>query len=342
MRIMKTTMRAVIADDYGPPERLTVGELPIPRPDRGQIQVRVRATALNPGELRLLGGELREMAPLSFPHVIGGDFAGTVTEVGAGVTRFRVGDEVFGLGLPRHLRGLAAQVASPPSLTTGTLAEYAVFEADTPGLTIRPPGLSVEHAAALPTVGLTALPLIRALEHRRGDVVLVIGATGGVGGVLVPMLAAAGVHVIATASAGDGEYVRGLGARETVDHRAGDTADDVARRYPKGVDAVVNLALPGDDLADLARLIRPAGRLLNIVFPVHDPLSFTGSDLIVETLFTAAVPGDLDVLAEQALDGMLPNPIGRRYLLAEGARACVDLLRQHTRGKLVVVCDDEA
>jgi NADPH:quinone reductase-like Zn-dependent oxidoreductase len=337
---MKATMRAVIADDYGPPERLRVGELPIPRPGRGQFQVRVRATALNPGELRMLGGGLREMAPLSFPHVSGGDFAGRVTEVGAGVTRFHVGDEVFGLGLPRTVRGLAAQVASPPSLTTGTLAEYAVFEADTPGVTIRPSGLSAAHAAALPTVGLTALPLIRALEHRRGDVVLVIGATGGVGSVLVPMLAAAGVHVIATASAGDDEHVGNLGARETVDHRACDTADEVARRYPKGVDAVVNLALPGEDLADLARLVRPAGRLLNIVFPAHDPASFAGRDLIVATLFTAN-PGDLDVLAEQALTGTLPNPVGRRYLLAEGARACVDLLRAHTRGKLVVVCDDE-
>jgi hypothetical protein len=62
----------------------------------------------------------------------------------------------------------------------------------------------------------------------------------------------------------------------------------------------------------------------------------------VETVFTAARPGDLDVLAEQALDGTLPSTIGRRYLLEEGARARVDLLREHTRRKLVVVCDDEA
>jgi NADPH:quinone reductase len=174
---------------------------------------------------------------------------------------------VFGLGYPRAMAGLAAQVTSPPSLTTGTFAEYAVFEADTPGLAIRPAGLPPERAAALPTAGLTALPLLRAGGFRPGDVVLVTGATGGVGSMLVPMLAKAGAHVIATACAADDSYVRGLGANETVDYRAGDTAGQTLRRHPAGVDAVINLALRGDALASAARTIRPAGRLLNIVFP---------------------------------------------------------------------------
>ncbi len=337
---MTETMRAIVAEDYGPPERLQVREIPVPRPGPGQVQVRVHASSLNPGEVRLLGGAAPATAALSFPYVIGGDFAGTVTETGGGVTRFAVGDEIFGLGLPRALVDLAAQVASPPSLTTGTLAEYAVFEADTPGLARRPAGLSAEHAATLATVGLTALPLLRAGDVRRGDVVLVIGATGGVGSVVLPLLAAAGAHVIATASAVDGEYVRDLGAGDVVDYRAGDTLDEVARRHPGGVDAVVNLAYPGDSLVDVARVIRPGGRLLNIVFPPPVPASFEGRDLTVTTLLTEARPGDLDALAERARTGALPVPISRRYPLADGAQACVDLLREHTRGKLVVRCGD--
>ncbi|WP_261574324.1 NADP-dependent oxidoreductase [Frankia gtarii] len=339
---MKATMRAVVAEDYGPPETLEVAEIPVPRPGPGQVQVRVRASAINPGELRMLAGGPRAIAPLSFPHVVGGDFAGTVTELGSDVTRFAVGDEIFGLGLPRSVIGLATQVASPPSLTTGTLAEYAVCEADTPGLEHRPAGLQADHASTLATVGLTALPLLRAGEFRRGDVVFVIGATGGVGGALLPLLAAAGVHVIATASAIDDGYVRGLGAGEIVDHHTGGTVDEVLRRYPRGVDAVVNLALPGDALADVARVIRAGGRLLNIVFPFHDPALFDGKDLEVETVFTAARPGDLDVLAQRALEGALPVTISRRYGLADGAQACVDLLREHTRGKLVVLCGELA
>lgn len=133
---------------------------------------------------------------------------------------------------------LAERIASPPSLTTGTLADYAVFEADTPGLAFRPAQVAAEHAATLPTVGLTALPLLRTGAFRRGEVVLVIGATGGVGGALVPLLAATGAHVIATASAVDDHYVRGLGAADIVDHRSTDTVEETLCRHPAGVDAV--------------------------------------------------------------------------------------------------------
>jgi NADPH:quinone reductase len=338
---MQTTMRAVVADDYGPPESLAVRDVPVPRPGPGQVQVRVRASALNPGELRMLAGGLGGAAALSFPHVAGGDFAGTVTAAGAGVTRFAVGDELFGLGLPRTVAGLAAQVSSPPSLTTGTFAEYAVFDADTPGLAIRPAGLPAEHAAALPTVGLTALPLLRAGRFERGELVLVTGATGGVGSMVVPMLAAAGAHVIATASGADDDYVRGLGASEVIDYRAADTAAEVLRRHPAGVDAVVNLALRGDSVAALTRAIRPGGRLLTIVFPAPDPAALDGAGLALEVVFTSARPGDLDALAADALDGSLPVTVSGRYRLADGVRACTDLLREHTRGKLVIAADGD-
>lgn len=265
------TMRAVVADDYALPESLAVRDVPVPRAGPGQIQVRVRASALNPGELRMLAGGLGEAAALSFPHVVDGDFAGTVTEVGVGVTWFSVDDEVFGLALPRAVELLATQVSSPPSLTTGTFAEYAVFEADTPGLAIRPAGLPAEHASALPTVGLTALPLLRAGGFHRSDVALVAGATGGVGSMVVPMLAVAGVHVIATASPADDGYVRGLGANETVDYRAHDVAGETLRRHPAGVDAVINLALRGHALASAARTIRPGGQLSTSSSPPLTP-----------------------------------------------------------------------
>jgi NADPH:quinone reductase-like Zn-dependent oxidoreductase len=338
---MSTTMRAVMADDYGPPERLTVGELPIPRPGPGQIQVRVRTAALNPFDLRLLGGALREMAPLSFPHVVGGDFAGTVSEIGAGVTRFRPGDEVFGLGLPRTVAGLAAQISAPPSLTTGALAEYAVLDADTPGLALRPSGLAADHAATLPTVGLTAVALVRAGQFRAGETVLVVGATGGVGGAVLPLLATAGVRVIATSGPDDESYVRGLGAADTVDHRAGDLVGAIARRHPSRLDGVVNLVLAGPELVALGPLIRPGGRLLTIVYPAPEPASFAGADVRVETVVTTARPGELEEVAAWALDGALPATISGRYRLADGARASVDLAPEHTRGKLVVVADAE-
>ncbi|WP_232295353.1 NADP-dependent oxidoreductase [Parafrankia sp. EUN1f] len=338
---MTTTMRAVVADDYGPVEGLEVRSLPVPLPGPGQIQVRVRASTLNPAEVRVLDGSMRDLAPLSFPHVVGRDFAGVVTETGDGVRRFAVGDEVFGFGFPETMANLAVMVGSPPSLATGTLAEYAVFEADTPGLALRPAGLTAEHASTLPTAGLTALALVRAGEFQPGDVVAVIGATGGVGSVLLPLLSTAKVHVIATASPVDDGYVRDLGAAEVIDHRAVDVVDEILRRHPDGVDAVVNLALPGDGLAGAATAIRPGGRLLNIVFPTPDTAAFKGRDLTVATVITSARPGDLDLLAARALDGSLPVAISRRYPLTDGVRACVEFLNEHTRGKVVVVAEDE-
>ena len=131
-------MRAVVATGYGPPEEYTVANVPVPRPGPGQIQVRIAAASINPADVRLPGGDFRDVVPLAFPHVPGNDFAGAVSEVGAGVAAYRIGDEIFGQAVPRALRAMAG--ATRPSLSTGSLAEYAVFEADTPFLAHRPAG----------------------------------------------------------------------------------------------------------------------------------------------------------------------------------------------------------
>jgi NADPH2:quinone reductase len=175
-----------------------------------------------------------------------------------------------------------------------------------------------------------------------GEAVLVTGATGGVGSLLLPLLAAAGAHVIATAGAADDGYVRGLGASEVIDYHAVDTAEETLRRHPAGLDAVINLALRGAALAGVARTIRPGGRLLTIVFPAPDPVTLGRPDLSAENVFTRARSGDLDLLAGQARSDALPVTVGRRYQLEGGAQACTDLLRAHTRGKLVIAGNESA
>ncbi|MFD7655998.1 alcohol dehydrogenase catalytic domain-containing protein, partial [Actinosynnema sp. NPDC059797] len=199
-------MKAVVATGYGPPEEYVVADVPVPRPGPGQLLVRVAAASVNPTDVRLPGGDFRDAVHLEFPHVPGNDFAGTVEEVGPGVTAFAVGDEVFGLAVPRALRALAG--AARPSLSTGSLAEYAVFEADTPLLAHRPAGLSAEGAAALATAGLTARALMATAGVRPGETVLVVGATGGVGTAVVPLLAAAVARVVATSTAADADLLR--------------------------------------------------------------------------------------------------------------------------------------
>jgi NADPH:quinone reductase-like Zn-dependent oxidoreductase len=321
-------MRAVVATEYGPPSVLSVEDVPVPHAGAGQLQVRVRAAALNPADLRSLSGVLRELAPLTFPHVPGSDFAGTVTETGAGVTRFAVGDEVFGVGLPRATAAMASTMSDPPSLTTGAMAEYAVFEADTPALALRPPELPVEHAATLPIPGLTAMAVMRAGNFGPGQRILVLGAAGGVGGAMVPTLAQR-QHVIATAVSEDQEYVRSLGAVEAIDYRAVDTVTETLRRYPDGVDAVVNLALPGSALAKVKDVVRPGGQLFNVAFPSPD-------DNAVRTVLSNARPGDLDQLAAQAVAGVLPSTVSRRFSLDDAPLAYRELVAAHVRGKFVV------
>jgi NADPH:quinone reductase-like Zn-dependent oxidoreductase len=321
-------MKAVIATEYGPPESYTVADVPVPRPGPGQIQVRIAAASINPADVRLPSGAFHDVAPLEFPHVPGNDFAGTVSEVGAGVTAFQVGDEIFGQAVPRALRGMAG--ATRPSLSTGSLAEYAVFEADTPFLAHRPAGLGVDDAAALPTIGLAARALMATAEVRAGETALVVGATGGVGTALVPLLAAAKARVIATATAADGEILRALGADEIIGY--------AESAYPGGVDVAFNLVLPSDQLTGVAAAIRPGGRLLTITYPVPRQEWIGRDDVALR--FVLDMDGALGGMREVGeLD--LPVTVGRRYPLDQGAQACVDFVRRHTTGKLVVTMGDD-
>lgn len=320
-------MKAVVATGYGPPERLKVADLPAPLPGRGQIQVRIAAAAINPADVRLPGGDFRDTVALEFPHVPGNDFAGTVSAAGPRVTAYEVGDEIFGLALPRALRAMAG--ANRPSLGTGALAEYAVVEADTPLVAHRPAGLAAEQAAALATAGLTVRALMATAQVRPGESVLVVGATGGVGTAMIPPLAAAKAHVIATATDADADLLRDLGADETIGYAAAE--------YPTGVDIALNLVLPGDRLTALAQTIRPGGRLLTITYPVPRQEWIGRDDVALRfVLDVEGAHGGMREIGAQAERGELRAVIGRRYGLDAGPQACVDFVRKHTTGKLVV------
>jgi NADPH:quinone reductase-like Zn-dependent oxidoreductase len=293
-------------------------ELPIPEPGPGQIQVRIAAASLNPADVRLAAGDFRDAVDLPFPHVPGNDFAGTVSAVGQDVTRYRPGDEIFGFATPRALRHMGSS-----SLSTGALAEYAVFEAETPFLAPRPDTLEVEQAAALPTVGLTARALMASAEVEPGAKVLVVGATGGVGTTVLPLLARAGAHVVATARAGDADLVRALGAAEAVGY------DD----YPGGVDLALNLVLPGDRLDRLIAAVRPGGTLLSITFPPPAPHDEVDVRLVLDM---QARHGGMAEVAADAAAGQLRATIAARYEFADAVQALSDFAGRHKTGKLVV------
>jgi NADPH:quinone reductase-like Zn-dependent oxidoreductase len=311
-------MRALTTGGYGPPTNLAMAEVEAPSPGPGQVLVDVTAASVNPFDIQLVSGDLREHFPLTFPYVIGMDCAGTVAALGPGVTRFSVGDEVFGM-----LRE-----------TPGTVAQLAVAIAASPMVERMPSGLDPIAAAAIPGAGLTALTLLRAARLRPGETALVIGASGGIGMVLVPLAAATGATVVATANAADAEYVRGLGAAETIDHTSADTIDETLRRHACGVDVLFNLVHDGDAIVRAARAVRSGGRLVT-ARPVFDTSPFR-DDVAVASVFLTAEPGDLDDLGRRAASGALHVEVRRVYPFEQSGQAFVDQVAEHSRGKRVI------
>ncbi|WP_406311928.1 NADP-dependent oxidoreductase [Streptosporangium sp. NBC_01639] len=333
-------MRALVARNYGPADTLRMADVPVPEPGPGQIQVRVKAASLNPADLMLTSGVVREAFETTFPFIPGSDFAGTVTELGPGIDGFAVGDEVFGFGSPPSYTARFKVL----SLTSGALAEYATFQADGPFVVRRPDGLSPELAASLASTGLTAAAALQDGAFQPGEKILVIGATGGIGSILVPLLAREKkAEVIATTIPEYESHIAGLGAAESIDYLAHDVVAETLRRHPEGVDAIVNTALHGDRLIETGRALRPGGRLLSTTpgTPGHDAF---GRDDITVTVVNgppSVTPETLPTLAARALDGTVPDMISRWYGFDEADRAYRDFATaHHTRGKFVIsMCD---
>lgn len=199
------SMRVITQLSVGGPEVLEIGAVEVPEPLPTEVRVRVAAAGVNPVDwkTRAGAGTARIIGPP--PFTVGWDVAGVVDAVGPGVTRFAVGDEVFGMPwFPRR---------------AGAYAEYVT--APSRHFARRPAGLSAVEAGGLPLAGLTAWQcLVDIAGVRAGQRVLIHAAAGGVGHLAVQIAKAHGAHVIGTASAGKHDLLRSLGADELIDHRA--------------------------------------------------------------------------------------------------------------------------
>jgi NADPH:quinone reductase-like Zn-dependent oxidoreductase len=203
-------VKAAIIDAYGGSDRLQAREIPEPgEPGPGQVRLRVRAASVNPIDWKMRRGGLRLVMPAKFPLVLGYDVAGEIDAIGPEVTRFQVGDPVFGLVDPRSPGGSYAEMALARESTLAAL----------------PQSLSFEEAAALPVAGLTALQALRDKgELVAGETVVINGASGGVGHLAVQIAHTVGAQVTGTASRGNLDFVRSLGAREAIDYEEEDFA----------------------------------------------------------------------------------------------------------------------
>jgi NADPH:quinone reductase-like Zn-dependent oxidoreductase len=232
------TMRAVVRDRYGSAEVLRVDQVPTPRMAAGEVLVRVHAAGLDRGTWHLMTGKpylMRLAYGIRRPRnpVAGREVAGTVVAVGADVTRFSPGDEVFGVA-------------------PGSFAEYAVAREDE--LAGKPTSLTFAQAAVVPISALTALQALTDTGRvRSGQKVLVVGASGGVGSYAVQIGKALGAEVTGVCSTAKLELVRSLGADHVIDYQSDDFADGL-RRYDQIIDLAGN-----PSIYRLSRALTPTG-----------------------------------------------------------------------------------
>jgi NADPH2:quinone reductase len=309
-------MKAIATADFGAPATLV--EIPAPEPDEGEILVRVTASSINGFDLSVANGHLRGMMEHRFPVVLGKDFAGTVEGTGPGVDDFTEGDTVFGVVMKPELGDgpFGERVATP-----------AAFAAKVPE------GVDIATAGTLGLAGTAAHDAVEAVAPQHGDIVLVSGATGGVGVIAVQLLKARGAYVIATASTGEEiAFVRDHGADDVVDYR-GDLAAAV-RQYSRGVEAVLHFAGDG---AQLAALVAPNGRLASTLGLSAEQLD--RDDLTVIPVMANPVTGTLATLADAVAAGIIRVPIRRTYGLDDVPRGLADFAAG-TLGKLAVRIQD--
>jgi NADPH:quinone reductase-like Zn-dependent oxidoreductase len=321
-------MSAVVQDGYGTSGILRLAQIARPKLGPRELLVRVRAAGLDRGTWHLMQGKprlLRLVFGLRAPKqpIIGRDVAGTVVEVGSGVTKFAVGDDVFGVA-------------------PGSVAEYAVAREDK--LARRPANVTWEQAAVVPVSGGTALQaVVDAGGVSAGQKVLVTGASGGVGSYAVQLAKAFGAEVTGVASAAKLDLVRALGADHVLDYNRDDFADG-SRHY----DLIVDIA-GLSDLARLRRALTPTGTVVlvggegggdwtggTIGRQMRARLASILSDQRLTGLIAKERASDYERLAALIESGEVVPTVDRAYPIADSADAMRALESGTVRAKVAI------
>ncbi len=238
-------MKAFIIDKYKSKDGGRIGEIPVPEPQADEVLVEVHAAGINLLDSKIRNGEFKLILPYKTPFVLGHDVAGVVTKVGTRVQQFKVGDEVY---------------ARPADHRIGTFADLiAINEAD---VALKPKELSMEEAASIPLVGLTAWQaLIEKGNLKKGQKVFIQAGSGGVGTFAIQLAKHLGATVATTTSAANVELVKSLGADVVIDYKKDDY-----EKVLHGYDLVLN-SQDGKTLEKSLRVLKSGGKLISISGP---------------------------------------------------------------------------
>ncbi|MCC5933814.1 MAG: NADP-dependent oxidoreductase [Balneolales bacterium] len=316
---MSTKMKAAYYEAFGSPEEkpVKVGELPKPSAGEGEVLIRVKGAGVNPVDAYTVRGMLKDAFPCKFPLIPGWDVAGVVEETGHAARRFKKGDAVFAY-------------ARRPEIQHGTFAEYiSLSEAY---VAAAPASVSIEEAAGIPLVGLTAWQsLFDAGKLEAGQTVLIIGASGGVGSVAIQLAKNAGAKVIAVASSANHAFMQELGADACIDYHTADIAVDIEKAAGGPLDLIYDCSR-GDVLTKTHQLLKQGGYLVSITNSKPE----RRDDVKFQYVFVEPNAPQLEELARLTDAGKLKIHVSKTYPLNEAADALQQIETLHTKGKIVI------
>jgi NADPH:quinone reductase-like Zn-dependent oxidoreductase len=304
-------MKAARVLRFGPPNVITIDDLPRPEPAAGQLLVRVKAAGVGNWDALIREGKV-ELQPL--PLILGAELSGVVEAIGTEVSGFKRGDEVYGATNEQF---------------SGAYAEYALPSARM--MAQKPKSLNFIEAASAPIVTVTAWQMLFEYAHvTAGQTVLIHGAAGNVGAYAVQLAKQAGLQVVATAASADLDYVRGLGAERVVDRQTEQFELSVT-----GVDVVLD-TVGGDTQQRSLRVLKPGGILVSSVSPVPETTQ-KRYGIRAAYFYVDVTTARLNQITELVNSGKLVTDVGT-VLPLEQARIAHEMLAgaPHKRGKIVL------
>jgi NADPH:quinone reductase-like Zn-dependent oxidoreductase len=304
-------MKAARVLRFGPPSVITNDDLPRPEPGAGQLLVRVKAAGVGNWDALIREGKV-ELEPL--PLILGSELSGVVEGIGADVSGFKSGDEVYGATNEQF---------------SGAYAEYALPWAKM--MAQKPKTLNFVEAASAPIVTVTAWQMLfDYAQATAGQTVLIHGAAGNVGAYAVQLAKQTGLHVVATAASADLNYVRGLGAERVVDYKKERFEESLT-----GVDVVLD-TVGGDTQQRSLRVLKPGGILVSVVSPVPETTQKCYG-VRAAYFYVDVTTARLNKITELFDSGKLVPNVGT-VLPLEEARIAHEMLggAPHKRGKIVL------
>lgn len=310
-------MKAIILKGFGGVENFAAADIEIPVPKENEVLVKSKSISINPvdAKTRVGNGRASFYANVN-PIILGWDISGVVVEVGAKVTKFKKGDEVFGM---IDFPGLGK-----------AYAEYAVAPAE--HLAIKPANISHEEAAAATLAALTAYKALELLELKKDEKILIHSAAGGVGHYAVQIAKHIGAHVIGTASEKNRDLVKGLGADEFIDYKSQKLTDAIS-----GVDKVLD-SIGGENIDRSLEVMKPGGIIVSMPSGKNAEVTEKAAAKGIKGMGMMVNSNDqhINEIASYLEKGILKSIIFKTYSLDQIPEAHTQIESGSTAGKIIV------